>query len=85
MVPSGADLSQPLLTPLQQSMVTNLSALPLERVVAWFPTAFNAHAVIIARNARVPRFAWQDQGKQVVRAWADRVLATAREAVAKSE
>lgn len=69
--------SQPVLTPLQQSMITHLSTLPLERIVAWFPEAFNAHAVIIARNARTPRWSWQGQGRQVVRQWAARVVAAA--------
>lgn len=73
---------QPLITPLQREMVRALDTLPqLERVVAWFPRAFNAHAVIIARNARNPKWAWQVEGRQVVQVWARKVVAAASEAV----
>lgn len=73
---SPADATgQPVLTPLHRTMIRNLSSLPrLERVVAWFPTAFNAHAVIIARNARVMKWAWQAEGRAVVRVWAEKVV-----------
>lgn len=74
--------SQPLITPLQREMVRSFDTLPqLERVVAWFPRAFNAHAVIIARNARNPKWAWQDEGREVVRTWAKKVVAAGTEAV----
>lgn len=71
-------MSQPILSSEQRAMVDNLSSLPqLERVVAWFPTAFNAHAVIVARNARNPKWAWQSEGRSVVRNWARRVIQAA--------
>jgi hypothetical protein len=85
LAPAASAYSQPVLTPLQQSMITHLSTLPLERVVAWFPAAFNAHAVIIARNARKPRWAWQGAGRQVVQDWAGRIVATASAVVAETE
>jgi len=64
-------------------MIAHLSSLPLERVVAWFPSAFNSHAVIIARNARNPRWAWQGAGRQIVRDWAARVCGAGREVLAE--
>lgn len=73
--------SQPLLTPLQERIVAALSALPqLERVTAWFPGVFNAHAVVVARNARMPRWAWQGVGRFVVAEWARRCVAGVHEA-----
>lgn len=72
--------SQPILSAEQRAMVDNLSTIPqLERVAAWFPNAFNAHAVIIARNARNPQWAWQSEGRSVVRAWARKVVNAAIE------
>lgn len=67
--------SQPLLTPLQERIVASLGALPqLERLTAWFPGVFNAHAVVVARNARIPRWAWQGVGRHVVAEWARRCV-----------
>lgn len=82
LVRNQANPSQPLITPLQQEMVRAFDELPqLERIVAWFPAAFNAHAVIIARNARNPRWAWQGEGREVVQAWARKVVAAVTEAL----
>ncbi|BEJ12904.1 hypothetical protein CspHIS471_0300780 [Cutaneotrichosporon sp. HIS471] len=77
-----ANPSQPLITPLQQEIVRAFNDLPqLERIVAWFPGAFNAHAVIIARNARNPRWAFQGEGREVVQKWARKVIAAVTEAL----
>ncbi|GMK57805.1 hypothetical protein CspeluHIS016_0406390 [Cutaneotrichosporon spelunceum] len=74
--------SQPLITPLQQDIIRAFNGLPqLERIVAWFPGAFNAHAVIIARNAHNPRWAFQSEGRDVVQKWARKVVAAVTEAL----
>ncbi|KAL1411241.1 hypothetical protein Q8F55_002192 [Vanrija albida] len=81
---SGA--TQPILSPDQRAMIRNLSAVPqLERVVAWFPAVFNSHATIVARNANLPRFAFQTQGIPVVRAWARTVVAAGDGVLRKQE
>lgn len=68
--------TQPILTGQQERMVSSLSALPqLERVVAWFPGVFNAHAVVVARNARIPRWSWQGVGRYVMAEWARKCVA----------
>lgn len=78
--------SQPILTAQQEAMVTSLSALPqLERVVAWFPGVFNAHAVIIARNARIPRWSWQGIGRFVISEWARKCVAAVQAAAGKPD
>lgn len=78
--------TQPLLSPEQRAMIRNLSAVPqLERVVAWFPAVFNSHATIVARNANVPRFAFQTQGIPVVREWARRVVVAGNGVIGKAE
>jgi hypothetical protein len=57
-------------------MVRGFDELPqLERITVWFPGVFNAHAVIIARNARNPRWAWQGEGREVMQTWARKVVA----------
>lgn len=67
-------------------MVRSLDAIPqLERVIAWFPRAFNAHAVIIARNAKKPRWDWQAEGREVVQKWARRVVAAVSDVVQETE
>ncbi|CAK9782749.1 DUF676-domain-containing protein [Cutaneotrichosporon oleaginosum] len=74
--------SQPIISPLQKEMVRAFNDLPqLERITAWFPGVFNAHAVIIARNARNPRWAWQAEGREVVQTWARKVIAAVTEAL----
>ncbi|ODN77056.1 hypothetical protein, variant 1 [Cryptococcus amylolentus CBS 6039] len=68
--PLPASAAEPLLlTPQQKLMIRNLNAaIPnAERVVAWFPWAFNAHAMLICRT--VARFSWQEDGRGAVRAW----------------
>lgn len=77
-----ANSSQPIISPLQQEMVRGFDELPqLERITAWFPGVFNAHAVIIARNARNPRWAWQGEGREVMQTWARKVVAAVTEAL----
>ncbi|WVQ77408.1 hypothetical protein IAR50_007093 [Cryptococcus sp. DSM 104548] len=58
-----------LLTPQQKLMIKHLNAaIPnADRVVAWFPWAHNAHAVLICRS--VSRFPWQEDGRGAVRVW----------------
>ncbi|ORX36237.1 putative serine esterase-domain-containing protein [Kockovaella imperatae] len=67
-----------LLTPAQKRMVRDLNkSLPqMQRMVAWFPWAFNSHALIVARDTK--RFAWHEEGRGVVRAWAEFVVESAR-------
>ncbi|WOO81083.1 Putative lipase [Vanrija pseudolonga] len=78
--------TQPLLSTEQRAMIRNLSAVPqLERVVAWFPAVFNSHATIVARNANVPRFAFQTQGIPVVREWARRVVVAGNGVIGKED
>nr|XP_019050029.1 hypothetical protein I302_00450 [Kwoniella bestiolae CBS 10118]OCF28959.1 hypothetical protein I302_00450 [Kwoniella bestiolae CBS 10118] len=59
-----------LLTPAQKLMISNLNdAIPhAERVIAWFPWAYNSHAMLICRDTK--RFPWQEDGRGVVRKWA---------------
>ena len=87
--PAGPALvppSQPILTSQQEAMVTTLSALPqLERVVAWFPGVFNAHAVIVARNARIPRWSWQGIGRFVISEWAQKCVSAVQAAAGRPE
>ncbi|EJT46306.1 lipid particle protein [Trichosporon asahii var. asahii CBS 2479] len=87
--PAGPALvppSQPILTSQQEAMVTALSALPqLERVVAWFPGVFNAHAVIVARNARIPRWSWQGIGRFVISEWAQKCVSAVQAAAGRPE
>ncbi|KIR51815.1 lipid particle protein [Cryptococcus gattii Ru294] len=61
---------QPLLTSHQKMMVKTLNeAMPnAKRVIAWFPWAYNAHAMLICRS--VARFPWQKDGLGVVKTWA---------------
>ncbi|KAK6906990.1 hypothetical protein I203_100979 [Kwoniella mangroviensis CBS 8507] len=58
-----------LLTPAQKAMIRNLNeAIPhAERVIAWFPWAYNSHAMLICRDTK--RFPWQEDGRGVVRRW----------------
>ncbi|OCF40533.1 hypothetical protein I317_05624 [Kwoniella heveanensis CBS 569] len=58
-----------LLTPAQKMMIKNLnSAIPhAERVISWFPWAYNSHAMLICRDTA--RFPWQEDGRGVVRRW----------------
>lgn len=67
-------------------MVRSLDSIPqLERVIAWFPRAFNAHAVIIARHGKKPRWDWQAEGREVVQKWARRVVASVADVVEEAE
>ncbi|WWD16888.1 hypothetical protein CI109_101320 [Kwoniella shandongensis] len=70
-----------LLTPGQRMMIKNLNeAIPnAERVIAWFPWAFNSHAVLICRD--VTRFPWQEDGRGVVKRWAKFVVDAGKEGV----
>ncbi|CAD6582879.1 MAG: hypothetical protein TREMPRED_003411, partial [Tremellales sp. Tagirdzhanova-0007] len=53
-----------LLTPHQKAMIASLNDIPqMERMIAWFPTAYNSHAVIIVRDLN--RFAWHEEGRGV--------------------
>lgn len=73
--------SQPILTGQQEAMISAISALPqLERLVAWFPGVFNAHAVVVARNARIPRWSWQGVGRCVMAEWARKCVAAVQAA-----
>ncbi|OWZ65360.1 hypothetical protein AYX15_03083 [Cryptococcus neoformans] len=68
--PPTGSAPQPLLTPHQKMMVKTLNeAMPnAKRVIAWFPWAYNAHAMLICRS--MARFPWQKDGLGVVKAWA---------------
>ncbi|WWC87476.1 uncharacterized protein L201_002365 [Kwoniella dendrophila CBS 6074] len=59
-----------LLTPAQKLMIRNMNgAIPhAQRVVSWFPWAYNSHAMLICRDTK--RFPWQEDGRGVVRTWA---------------
>ena len=67
-----------LLTPGQKVMARNLQAhlQHAERVIGWFPWAYNAHAVLIARDVR--RFKKHEEGRGVVREWATKVVDAGR-------
>ncbi|WVR04162.1 hypothetical protein IAU60_001161 [Kwoniella sp. DSM 27419] len=58
-----------LLTPAQKLMIRELNAaIPhAERVVSWFPWAYNSHAMLICRDTA--RFPWQEDGRGVIRKW----------------
>ncbi|WVQ94679.1 hypothetical protein IAU59_001759 [Kwoniella sp. CBS 9459] len=58
-----------LLTAAQKTMIRNLNrAIPhAERIISWFPWAYNSHAMLICRDTA--RFPWQEDGRGVVRRW----------------
>nr|XP_018264423.1 uncharacterized protein I303_02589 [Kwoniella dejecticola CBS 10117]OBR86581.1 hypothetical protein I303_02589 [Kwoniella dejecticola CBS 10117] len=58
-----------LLTSAQKTMIRNLNNAisHAERVVSWFPWAYNSHAMLICRDTK--RFPWQEDGRGVVRKW----------------
>ncbi|RXK37010.1 hypothetical protein M231_05717 [Tremella mesenterica] len=60
-----------LLTEEQKVIVRNLNGeLPqVQKVVAWFPYAFNSHAMLIVRSGA--RFPWQEDARGLVRRWAE--------------
>lgn len=65
-----ADPEDPLLTPAQLRMIEHLNSIPqLRKHYAYFPEAMNAHAVIICRDPA--RFPLHEQGREVLRHWAD--------------
>lgn len=68
-----------LLSASQQRIVNNLNAaLPhAKRLVAWFPAAYNSHAVIVVRDPK--RFPSHEQGRGVLRRWAREVVAAGAE------
>lgn len=67
-----------LLTPGQKVMARNLQShlQHAERIIGWFPWAYNAHAVLVARDVR--RFQKHEEGRGVVREWATRVVDAGR-------
>jgi hypothetical protein len=67
-----------LLTPAQKVMARALQThlQHAERIIGWFPWAYNAHAVLIARDVR--RFKKHEEGRGIVREWAVRVVDAGR-------
>ncbi|KAK8861217.1 hypothetical protein IAR55_002036 [Kwoniella newhampshirensis] len=78
MIESASAAGQPLLTPIQRVMITNLNeAIPhLERLISWFPWEFNSHGLIICRD--VSRFPSREDGRGIVRAWANYVVSAGK-------
>ncbi|ORY27627.1 putative serine esterase-domain-containing protein [Naematelia encephala] len=68
-----------LLTTRQKDMIRNLTtSLPqLQRLIAWFPWAYNAHGMIIVRDGK--RFKAHQEGRGVVKAWTRWVVDSTRE------
>ncbi|KIM90467.1 hypothetical protein PILCRDRAFT_812222 [Piloderma croceum F 1598] len=62
--------SQPLLTPIQLRIITNLNTLPnLTKHVAFINSVRNSHSIIICRNAAT--MPAHRRGEGILRAWAD--------------
>nr|XP_019012466.1 uncharacterized protein I206_03314 [Kwoniella pini CBS 10737]OCF51247.1 hypothetical protein I206_03314 [Kwoniella pini CBS 10737] len=58
-----------LLSSNQKLMIKNLNdSIPnAERVISWFPWAYNSHAMLICRDTK--RFPWQEDGRGIVKKW----------------
>ena len=84
-----------LLDPEQVTMIHNLNQLPLEKVITFWPWCWNTHAMLVVRyvchfppslRCRVrlmlraaKRFKYQEEGRKVVRNWAEWTLEVGEE------